>query len=149
MDGPFSHPVIFEQHDDSHGSYFLVEKVLFREQSEFQEVMVFETKRHGRVLFIDRQMMFTSTTVGPYNESMAHIPMSLHARPKKVLIVGGGDACVLREILRYPTVERVVLAELDGLVLEATTEYFPKIASAFEDPRVEIRVGSRDAAYGD
>jgi spermidine synthase len=138
-------PLIFEKHDDSHGSYFEIQEILCRYQSEYQEIMVFETKDHGRILYIDGQMMVTSTTQGPYNESMAQIPIHLHKNPKSVLIIGGGDGCVLNSVLKHQSIENVVLAELDGEVINATRKYFPEWNKAFDDPRVTIRVGDGTA----
>jgi spermidine synthase len=138
--------LIFEKHDNSHGCYFQVKKVLCQYQSKYQEIMVFETEDHGRVLYIDGQMMFTSTTRGPYNESMAQIPIHIHKKPSRVLIIGGGDGCVLDSVLKHKSIEKVVLAELDGEVIEATRKYFPELRASFTDPRVCIKVGD-GAAY--
>jgi len=145
---PFTHrhPVVFERNDASHGVYFELQDLLCRRQSEFQEIIVFDSADHGRVMLIDQQMMFTTTSTGPYNESMAHIPLHLHDDPKRVLIIGGGDGVVLREVLRHDTVEAVVLAELDGAVIKATREFFPDFGAAFDDPRVRLEIGD-GAAY--
>lgn len=134
-------PLIFESHDRSHGSYFKVTRLVERRSSEYQEILVFDTERHGRVMFVDGQMMFTSTTPGPYNESMALIPLHLHPEPKRVLIVGGGDGLVLKHALAYRGVEAVTLAELDGEVVAMTRKHFPELRAPFEDPRVTMLIG--------
>lgn len=139
-------PLLFEKHDKSHGAYFELKSVLHRSCSDYQEIIVFETEAHGKVLFIDGQMMFTEFTRGPYNESMAEIPIHTHPNPKSVLIVGGGDGCVLASVLKHPEIERVTLAELDGAVVEVTKEFFPDLRAAFSDPRVTLRIGD-GAAY--
>jgi spermidine synthase len=134
-------PIILEKHDRSHGSFFRVDDILFEGRSEFQDILVFDTPDHGRVLFIDDQIMFTETSQAPYNEAMAYLPMQLHAAPRRVLIIGGGDGCVLRAVLRDPEVEQVVLAELDPMVIDVTRTYFPDFGSTFDDPRVQVRIG--------
>ena len=134
-------PVIFERHDPSHGAFFHISELIHQERSDYQEILVFENPRHGRVLFIDGQMMFTETTWAPYNEAMAQIPLHLHPEPRRVLIVGGGDGCVLKSVLRHPGIEAVTLAELDGRVIEVTKQFLPDFGAAFDDPRVTVRVG--------
>ena len=139
-------PLIFEKHDNSHGAFFELKSVLHKSRSEYQDIMVFESADHGKILFIDGQMMFTEFTRGPYNESMAEIPIHTHPNPKSVLIVGGGDGCVLDSVLKHPEIERVTLVELDGEVVRVTKEFFPELRPAFEDPRVTVRIGD-GAAY--
>ncbi|MDF1666777.1 MAG: hypothetical protein P1V97_33815 [Planctomycetota bacterium] len=139
-------PLLFEKHDDSHGAYFELKSVLHRSRSKHQEIIVFESKAHGKVLFIDGQMMFTEFTRGPYNESMAEIPIHTHPGPNSALIVGGGDGCVLASVLKHPEIERVTVAELDGEVVEVTKKFFPLLREAFADPRVTMRIGD-GAAY--
>lgn len=134
-------PLIIESHDQTHGSFYQFEKLLCRVQSDYQEIMVVQTQDHGRIMFIDGQIMFTSTTQAPYNESMAQIPIHLHAQPERALIVGGGDGWVLRSVLQHPSIEKVVLAELDGEVVNVAREYFPSLCESFDDPRVTIRIG--------
>jgi spermidine synthase len=76
-----------------------------------------------------------------YHEMIAHVPLATHPAPRKVLVVGGGDGGVIREALRHPTVERAVLAEIDGQVIKRSQEFLPSIAGALTDPRVTLAVG--------
>ncbi len=116
-------------------------KVLFSEQSEFQKVEIFETEsKLGRVLTLDDLMMTTEGDEFHYHEMIAHIPMMHHKCPKSVLVIGGGDGGTVREVLKHKTVEKVVLCEIDGMVIDACKKYLPTISCGLDDPRVEILV---------
>jgi spermidine synthase len=52
-----------------------------------------------------------------YQEMIAHIPLASHPNPKKVLVIGGGDGGVVREVLKHDTVEQVVLCDIDEVKL--------------------------------
>lgn len=115
--------------------------ILFSDQSEFQKVEVFETDSAlGRVLTLDDLMMTTEGDEYHYHEMIAHIPMMNHKCPKSVLVIGGGDGGTVREVLKHDTVERVVLCEIDGMVIEACKKFLPTIACELDNPKVEILV---------
>lgn len=116
-------------------------KVLFSEHSDFQKVEVFETESDlGRVLTLDDLMMTTEGDEFHYHEMISHIPMMHHKAPKSVLVIGGGDGGTVREVLKHKTVERVVLCEIDGMVIDACKKYLPTISCGLSDSRVEILV---------
>lgn len=76
-----------------------------------------------------------------YQEMIAHLPLcSLDEAPKRVLVVGGGDGGVLREVTRHESVEKVDLAEIDGMVVDVSRKHFPKMALGFDDPRVSVHI---------
>jgi spermidine synthase len=116
-----------------------VERVLHREQTEHQDLIIFENARFGRVLALDGVVQTTEGDEFVYHEMLAHMPVIGHGRARHVLIVGGGDGGALREVLRHRSVERAVMVEIDGSVIEMCREYLPKhSAGAFDDPRAEI-----------
>ena len=116
-------------------------KVLFSEQSDFQKVEVFETESSlGRVLTLDDLMMTTEGDEYHYHEMIAHVPMMNHKNPESVLVIGGGDGGTVREVLKHKSVKRVVLCEIDGMVIDACKKYLPTIACELENPKVEILV---------
>ena len=116
-------------------------KVLFSENSPFQKVEVFETESTlGRVLTLDDLMMTTEGDEYHYHEMIAHIPMMQHPNPKSVLVIGGGDGGTIREVMKHKTVERAVLCEIDGMVIEACKKYLPTISCELDNPKVEILV---------
>lgn len=116
-------------------------KILFSKQSEFQKVEVFETEsKLGRVLTLDDLMMTTEGDEYHYHEMIAHIPMMHHRNPETVLVIGGGDGGTVREVLKHKSVKRVVLCEIDGMVIDACKEFLPTIACELDNPKVEILV---------
>ena len=116
-------------------------KVLFSKQSDFQKVEVFETESDlGRVLTLDDLMMTTEGDEYHYHEMIAHIPMMQHKNPETVLVIGGGDGGTVREVLKHKTVKKVVLCEIDGMVIDACKEFLPTIACELDNPKVEILV---------
>ena len=116
-------------------------KVLFSKQSDFQKVEVFETESDlGRVLTLDDLMMTTEGDEYHYHEMIVHIPMMHHKNPETVLVIGGGDGGTVREVLKHKTVKKVVLAEIDGMVIDACKEFLPTISCGLSDKRVDIQV---------
>ena len=116
-------------------------KVLFSKQSDFQKVEVFETDSAlGRVLTLDDLMMTTEGDEYHYHEMIVHIPMMHHKNPETVLVIGGGDGGTVREVLKHKTVKKVVLAEIDGMVIDACKEFLPTLSCGLSDKRVDIQV---------
>ena len=116
-------------------------KLLYSKQSEFQKVEVFETESSlGKVLTLDDLMMTTEGDEFHYHEMISHVPMMHHKDPKTVLVIGGGDGGTVREVLKHDTVEKVILCEIDGLVIEACKEHLPTIACELDNPKCEILV---------
>lgn len=94
----------------------------------------------GRVLTLDDLMMTTEGDEFHYHEMIAHIPMMHHKNPESVLVIGGGDGGTVREVLKHKSVKKVVLCEIDGMVIDACKEFLPTISCGLSDPRVEIKV---------
>ena len=116
-------------------------KVLFSDNSEFQKVEVFETDSAlGRVLTLDDLMMTTEGDEFHYHEMIAHVPMMHHKDPKTVLVIGGGDGGTVREVLKHDTVEKVILCEIDGMVIDACKQFLPTISCELDNPKCEILV---------
>ncbi|GAA0165132.1 transferase [Lithospermum erythrorhizon] len=118
-----------------------VEKVLFQEKSEYQEVLVFESSCYGKVLVLDGILQLTEKDECAYQEMIAHLPLCSIKSPKNVLVVGGGDGGVLREIARHSSVELIDICEIDKMVIDVSKKFFPELAIGFDDPRVQLHVG--------
>ncbi|MCB9366151.1 MAG: polyamine aminopropyltransferase [Calditrichaeota bacterium] len=116
-------------------------RVLYSKQSKYQLVEVVETERWGKTLVLDGCMMTTERDEFVYHEMLSHPALVTHSSPKSVCVVGGGDGGTVREVLRHPGIERVVLAEIDGDVIDVSREFFPEHTSMLNDPRVDIQVG--------
>ena len=123
---------------DGFGITIIADKTLYSEQSEFQRVDIFESKSMGRVLTLDGLMMTTEKDEFFYHEMISHIPMCSHKNPETVLVIGGGDGGTIREVLKHDTVKKVVLCEIDGLVVESCKKYLPTIGCELDNPKVEV-----------
>lgn len=115
-----------------------VDKQLYSEQSEIQQIDIFESKEFGRFLTLDGEIMLTEKDEFIYHEMMTHVPMAVHPQAKKVLLIGADDGGVVREFLRYPTIESIDVVEIDEMVVQACEQHLPKTASSFRDPRVTL-----------
>jgi spermidine synthase len=117
-----------------------VKKVLYHGRSDFQDVLIFESTNHGNVLVLDGVIQVTERDEFAYQEMMAHIPLFAHSNPEKVLVIGGGDGGILREIAKHPGVKEIFICEIDGHVIKYSKQYLPSLAKGFDDPRVTTKV---------
>ncbi|QIT53849.1 polyamine aminopropyltransferase [Aquisalimonas sp. 2447] len=112
---------------------------LHEEQTPYQHIEVYQTKRWGRLLVIDGCVMLTSRDNFTYHEMMSHPALFTHPAPRNVLIIGGGDCGMLREVLKHPGVKRCTQVDIDAGVTRAAEAFFPELCSANDDPRAELR----------
>jgi spermidine synthase len=69
---------------------------------------------------------------------LSHVALHTHHYPSHILIIGGGDGGTLREVLKYESVQKVQLVEIDQQVIEVSKRFFPSISEGFSDKRVQI-----------
>lgn len=129
-----------EKQTADYGITAKITKTLHTEKTEFQDLAMIDTVEFGRMLVLDGCVMTTIRDEYVYHEMIAHVALSAHPNPRRVLVVGGGDGGVIREIIKHPTIEQAVLAEIDGRVIEVSRQYLPEIACALGDARVDVRV---------
>jgi len=123
------------------GQRFRVARELARVRSDFQDILVFESETHGRVMLLDGVVQITEMDEFVYQEMLAHVPLLAHGDARRVLIIGAGDGGVLRRVLQHGNVERAVMVEIDGEVIRLAKEHLPGIAGdAWNDPRAEVLV---------
>ncbi len=127
-----------EQHTENVRFSMKVDKQLAALQSEFQRIDVFESCEFGRILVLDGFLMVTEKDEFIYHEMIVHVPMSVNPRAKKALVIGAGDGGTVRELTRYPTIERIDMAEIDQQVVEVCRKYLPQTACKLDDPRVGL-----------
>ena len=124
------------------GQRFLVQRELARVQSAFQDIVIFESTSHGRVMVLDGVIQITEADEFVYQEMLTHVPLLAHGAAANVLIIGAGDGGVLRRVLQHRTVRRAVMAEIDGEVIRLSKEFLPAIGGdAWTDRRAEVIVG--------
>ena len=113
--------------------------VLYDSETAHQRIRVIENPTFGRVLTLDDVIQTTEGDEFIYHEMMAHVPLLAHGAARRVLIVGGGDGGMAREVLRHASVEHVTMVEIDAGVVEFSKAYLPSLsAGAFEDPRLQL-----------
>lgn len=116
-----------------------ISKYIFSGRTKYQDVEFLEVEFYGRSLILDGKIQSALYDEYIYHETLIHPAMLLAGAPKKVLVLGGGEGAVLREILKHPKVERLVMVDIDREVVEMCAEYLPEWnAGAFQDPRVEL-----------
>lgn len=117
-----------------------VKEHLYSHKSDFQQIDIFETAHLGKMLVLDGHIQLTEFDEFSYQEMMAHVPMFSHPDPKRVLVIGGGDGGVLREVAKHDCVEEIDICEIDGDVIEASKKYIPSLAVGYQDARVNVHV---------
>lgn len=119
---------------------FEISRVLFRQRTEHQDLVIFETPTYGRVLALDDIIQVTEKDEFVYHEMMTHVPILAHGKARRVLIIGGGDGGILREALKHK-VERVTMVEIDRGVVDMCLEHMPSIpGKAFADKRTDLMI---------
>ncbi|XP_052076490.1 spermidine synthase-like isoform X2 [Mytilus californianus] len=118
-----------------------MEKLLHKEISQYQEIIVFKSQFFGNVLVLDGTLQVAEFDEFVYHEMMANLPLNCHSDPKTVLVVGGGDGGIARELLKHHSVEKVVVCEIDEKVVDVCKKYFPKLSESFSDVRTELVIG--------
>jgi len=123
---------------------FKVKQVIVPETpTGFQRLMILESERLGRVLVLDGIVQLTEEDEGIYHEWIGHWPLFAQMKPaENVLIIGGGDGGVAREVLRHPEVKSVTMAEIDKVVVDQCREHMPSISGGiWDDPRFHLIIG--------
>lgn len=127
-----------EQHTPNVRLSLKVDRQLFSEISEFQRVDVFDSAEFGRILVLDGRIMITERDEFIYHEMITHVPLCVNSDIKKVLLVGGGDGGSARELLKYDSIVKIDLVEVDETVIRACKRYIPQTAACLDNNRVEI-----------
>lgn len=111
-----------------------VEEILHTEQSQYQDVLVFRSSTYGNVLILDGVIQCTERDEFSYQEMITHLPMASHPNPKRVLVIGGGDGGVVREVLKHESVEHVTLCDIDEVGICSTNPlpFFPARELTFD-----------------
>ena len=124
------------------GQRFRVRRELARVRSAFQDIVIFDSASHGRIMVLDGVIQITERDEFVYQEMLTHVPLLAHGAAANVLIIGAGDGGVLRRVLRHRAVQRAVMVEIDGEVIRLAKQHLPNIAgSAWHDARADVVVG--------
>lgn len=116
-----------------------VEKVIYSGKTPYQTVDIIDLEFYGRCLILDGKIQSAEYDEYIYHETLIHPAMILHPEPKSVLIMGGGEGAVLRELLRHPSVEDITMVDIDREVVELCQKYLPQWSQgAFQNPKVKV-----------
>ena len=123
----FSKDIILDEElNNGFGFWIRASKLIASAESEFQKIELFSTPKFGKVLRIDNYFMTSEKDEFFYHENMVHPAMLSHPNPKKILIIGGGDGGAAKEYLKHPSVEKVIIAEIDSVVIDFLQRTFIK-----------------------
>lgn len=134
-------PQFIETLYKGYGQAFEQSQVLFELNTGIQQLVIFDNPVMGKVMALDGVIQTTEKDEFIYHEMLTHVPLLAHDNPRRVLIIGGGDGGILREVLRHPTVEQVTMVEIDAAVIDMARRWFPHhSAGAFDDARTRILI---------
>jgi spermidine synthase len=141
MLNPKSYKWFFETTTPVEGHMHAIVRTIVEVQTKFQHVEIMETAAYGKVLVLDGRMQSSQADEFIYHEALVHPGLlMLDAAPSSALVIGGGEGATVREILRYPSIRRVVMVDIDAEVVELCKRHLPEMhQGAFEDPRTEFR----------
>lgn len=126
---------------DSICQEYRIDKMYFENKTEHQHLMIFHNAQLGRVMTLDGVVQTTEADEFIYHEMLAHIPLIAHGNAKRVLIIGGGDGGMLREVTKH-SVDHITQVEIDKSVVEMAIEHLPNhSAGAYNDPRLNLIIG--------
>ena len=115
-----------------------IEEQLFSGQSDYQKIDVFKSYEFGKMVALDGEIVFSDTDEFIYDEMVTHVPMAVHPNVKNVLIIGGGDGGVAKELINYPSIEHIDVVETDRMFVDVCRKFFPEVACGLDDPRISM-----------
>ena len=114
-----------------------IEEQLFSGKSEYQKIDVFKSYEFGKMAALDGEIVFSDADEFIYDEMVTHVPMAVHPNAKKILIIGGGDGGVAKELIKYPFVEKIDVVETDKMFVDVCRKFFPEVACGLEGKRID------------
>jgi spermidine synthase len=126
----------------AYGQSFRIDEVLFEDKSEHQHLLIFRNEQFGCVMALDGIVQTTERDEFIYHEMLTHVPLITHGDARRVLIIGGGDGGILREVCKHKTVTHITQVEIDQAVIDLAKEFLPEHSNgAYNDPRANIVIG--------
>jgi spermidine synthase len=136
-----SYKWFFETTTAFEGHMHAIARTIVEAQTKFQHVEILQTAAYGKTLVLDGRIQSSQGDEFIYHEALVHPGMlTTEGAPRSALVIGGGEGATLREILRYPSITRAVMVDIDGEVVELCKTHLPEMhQGAFDDPRTEVR----------
>lgn len=128
---------------NEHSAYgFRATRRLETRRTPYQMIEVFETPQWGKLFRLDGCYMTSERDEFFYHEPIVHVAAVTHPSPRSALVIGGGDGGSSEELLKHPSMQRVVMAELDPEVVRVAREHLGAVhRGAFDDPRLQVEIG--------
>lgn len=131
--------IYYETLHNAYGQYFEIGQVLFEQKTSQWHLSIFENPRFGRVMALNGAIQTTENDEFVYHEMLTHVPLLAHGQAQKVLIIGGGDGGMLRQVVKHKNLTNITMVEIDAAVVDMCKTYFPQHSQgAFDDPRVNL-----------
>jgi spermidine synthase len=131
----------FEPTTAVEGHMHAIRRTIVEARTKFQHAEIMETHAYGKLLVLDGRIQSSQAEDFIYHEGLVHPGLlATENRPESGLVIGGGEGATLREMLRYPSMRRAVMVDIDGEVVELCKRHLPEMhQGAFDDPRTEVR----------
>ncbi|MBI4256057.1 MAG: polyamine aminopropyltransferase [Candidatus Rokubacteria bacterium] len=138
---PQSYKWFFETTTAVEGHMHAIVRTLVEAQTRFQHVEIMQTADYGKALVLDGRIQSSQADEFIYHDALVHPGMlATEAAPQSALVIGGGEGATLREILKYPSIRRALMVDIDGEVVDLCKKHLPEMhQGAFDDARAEVR----------
>ena len=122
------------------GHVYVPSRVLYKGHTGLQDIEIYETETFGRIMFLDGKIQVSDLDEERYHQYLVQGPILACGNPRSVYVIGGGDGGAIEEAAKHPGIERIVMAEIDRVVIEKSKEFLPEISrGAFDDRRLDLR----------
>lgn len=115
-----------------------IDKQLYSGKSDFQRIDVYDSEELGKFFTLDGYIMITEKDEFIYHDMIVHVPMATNPNIENVLVIGAGDGGTVRELVRYKSIKKIDMVEIDKMVVDVCREYFPDSTCGLDDPRVNL-----------
>ena len=114
------------------------ENYLYEKKTPYQQIHVYQTLNYGKCMTLDGVIQITEKDEMAYQEMITHVPIFSHPKPLNVLVIGGGDGGVVREILKHKYIKSIVMCEIDKEVVRTSQKFFPEISDGLNNQKVNL-----------
>lgn len=117
-----------------------IDQILYHVHSQYQDILIFKSTTFGNVLVLNGIIQCTERDEFAYQELITHLPIMCHASPRRVLVIGGGDCGVVRELIKHldEGVDEITMVEIDDMVIKLLAKFLPEMAKFHDHPRVKM-----------
>jgi len=136
---PLSGKWFIEYTHPSQAHMYGIERYVYDGKTPFQNIEIVDTDFFGRCLILDGKIQSSNYDEFIYHEALVHPAMVIHPSPKEIMVIGGGEGAVLREVLKHPSVEKILMVDIDRQVIDVCKKYLPDWnQGSFDNPKVEL-----------